>query len=98
VVVFDVTLSAANWYILHKFSGSLWGNYPFLIGIDIFPQCLPTEFHLHYFPVEALFRFLTSGTLLVIVVYLIWLGSFKMEPHKRAKYSKSLDPDEIEEY
>ena len=43
-------------YILHKFSGNLWGKYPFLIGIDIFPQCLPTEFHLHYFPVEALFR------------------------------------------
>ena len=53
----DVTLSAANWYMLHKFSGNLWGKYPFLIGIDIFPQCLPTEFHLHYFPVEALFRF-----------------------------------------
>jgi hypothetical protein len=25
------------------------------------------------------------------------LGPFKIEPHKQAKYSKSLDPDEIEE-
>jgi hypothetical protein len=47
-VVFDVTLSAANWYIFHKFSGDLYGKYPFLIGIDIFPQCLLTEFHLHF--------------------------------------------------
>ena len=28
---------------------------------------------------------------------MILLGPFIMEPHKRAKYSKSLDPDEIEE-
>jgi hypothetical protein len=32
------------------------GSTPFLIGTDIFPQCLLTEFHLHYFPIEALFR------------------------------------------
>ena len=32
-----------------------------------------------------------------VVHYLIYLGPFIMEPHKRAKYSKSLDPDEIEE-
>jgi hypothetical protein len=25
------------------------------------------------------------------------LGPFEMEPYKRAKYSKSLDPDEMEE-
>jgi hypothetical protein len=34
---------------------------------------------------------------IVIVAYFIYLGSFKMEPQKRAKHSKSLDPDEIEE-
>jgi hypothetical protein len=45
--------------------------YPFLVGIDIFPQCLPTEFHLHYFPVEALFRLQTSGALSVTVANLI---------------------------
>jgi len=27
-------------------------KYPFLIGINIFSQCLPTEFHLHYFPLK----------------------------------------------
>jgi hypothetical protein len=31
------------------------------------------------------------------VAYLILLEHFKMEPHKQPKYSKSLDPDEIEE-
>jgi hypothetical protein len=40
---------------------------------------------------------LTSGALSVTVAYLIELGPCKMESHKRAKYSKSLDPDEIEE-
>jgi hypothetical protein len=34
---------------------------------------------------------------IVIVAYFIYLGSFKMGPQKRAKHSKSLDPDEIEE-
>ena len=34
---------------------------------------------------------------IVIVAYFIYLGSFKTEPQKRAKHSKSLDPDEIEE-
>ena len=33
---------------------------------------------------------------IVIVAYFIYLGSFKMAPQKRAKHSKSLDPDEIE--
>ena len=28
---------------------------------------------------------------------MILLGPFKMKPHKRAKYSKQLDPDQIEE-
>ena len=40
MVVFVVTISVANWYILHKFSGE--GKYPFLVGTDIFPHCLPT--------------------------------------------------------
>ena len=34
---------------------------------------------------------------IVIVAYFIYLGSFKMEPQKWAKHSKSLNPDEIEE-
>ena len=49
------------------------------------------QFHLQFFLFEALFRFYTSGALFDK------LGPFIMEPHKRAKYSKSLDPDEIEE-
>jgi hypothetical protein len=52
---------------------------------------------LHYFPFEELFRLQTSGALSVTVAYLIQLGHFKMEPHELVKYSKSLDPDEIEE-
>jgi len=39
--------------------------YPFLIGIDIFPQFLLAEFHQHYFPIEELFRLQTHGALSV---------------------------------
>jgi hypothetical protein len=38
-----------------------------------------------------------SVALLGTVAYLILLGHFKMEPHKGAKYSKSLDPHKIKE-
>jgi CRISPR/Cas system-associated exonuclease Cas4 (RecB family) len=44
-----------------------------------------------------MFKLWTSGALLGTVAYLILLGHFKIETHKRAKYSKSLDPDEIDE-
>ena len=56
----------------------------------IFSLIVYRQFHLQFFLFEALFRFYTSGALFDK------LGPFIMEPHKRAKYSKSLDPDEIE--
>ena len=36
-----------HWRFVRKYS---------FLGIDIFHQCSPTEFHLHYFHVEVLFR------------------------------------------
>jgi len=53
--MFHVTLSAANWYILHKFPGDLEGSTPSLVVL-IFSLSVYQESHLYYFPIEELFR------------------------------------------
>jgi hypothetical protein len=48
-----------NWYILHKFTGGLYGSTPSLLVLIFFLSG------------EKLFRLLTSGALSVTVAYLI---------------------------
>ena len=66
MVVFVVTISVANWYILHKFSGICWGSTPSSLVL-IFFLIVYRQFHLQFFPFEALFRLYTSGALFDLV-------------------------------
>jgi hypothetical protein len=53
--VFVVTLSAVYWYSINSLV-ICKGSTPSSFVLIFIHQCLPTEFHLHYFPIEELFR------------------------------------------
>ena len=62
MVVFVVTISVANWYILHNSVAICRGSSPSSMVL-IFFVIVYRQFHLQFFLFEALFRLYTSGAL-----------------------------------